>query len=76
MTKPGIAAVLSFLLPGMGQLYNGFFLRAIFWFIITPGLWVGSGGMLGWICHIIAAYTAYNKAVEKFEFDNVFPDGD
>jgi len=57
---PGISAVLSLIIPGMGQVYNGKFLRALFWFIITPGLWIGSGGMLGWICHLISAYTAYN----------------
>lgn len=59
---PGIAAVLSLIIPGAGQVYNGKFLRALFWFIITPGLWIGSGGMLGWICHLISAYTAYNFA--------------
>ncbi|NMC96808.1 MAG: hypothetical protein GYA70_05010, partial [Deltaproteobacteria bacterium] len=26
------------------------------------GLWIGSGGLLGWICHVIAAITAYNYA--------------
>ena len=62
---PGVAAVLSVLIPGVGQIYNGDFLRALFWLIITPGLWIGSGGMLGWVCHVIAAYTAYNRAVDK-----------
>ena len=62
MKNPGTAAVLSFLIPGVGQIYNGKFLRAIFWLIITPGLWIGSGGTLGWICHLIAAYTAYSYA--------------
>ena len=62
MSKPGNAAVLSLLLPGVGQIYNGKFLRGIFWLIVTPGLWIGSGGMLGWICHLISAYTAYNFA--------------
>ena len=62
MKNPGTAAVLSFLLPGVGQIYNGTFWRAIFWLIITPGLWIGSGGTLGWICHIISAYTAYSYA--------------
>ncbi len=60
--RPGIAAVLSLIIPGVGQFYNGAFWRGIFWLIITPGLWIGSGGMLGWICHIIAAITAYNYA--------------
>lgn len=60
--KPGIAAVLSLVIPGVGQFYNGTFWREIFWLIITPGVWIGLGGTLGWICHIIAAITAYNYA--------------
>lgn len=60
--EPGVAAVLSLLIPGVGQFYNGAFLRGLFWLIITPGLWIGSGGMLGWICHVISAVTAYNYA--------------
>jgi TM2 domain-containing membrane protein YozV len=65
LKNPGNAAVLSFILPGIGQIYNGDFLRGIFWLIITPGLWVGSGGTLGWLCHLIAAYTAYQRAETK-----------
>jgi TM2 domain-containing membrane protein YozV len=65
--KPGVAAVLSLIIPGVGQFYNGTFWRGIFWLIITPGLWIGSGGMLGWICHIIAAITAYNYAKRSTE---------
>ena len=53
---------MSLVLPGAGQVYNGTFWRALFWFIVTPGLWIGSGGLLGWICHIISAVTAYNMA--------------
>jgi TM2 domain-containing membrane protein YozV len=60
--NPGLAAVLSFFVPGVGQFYNGKFLRGLFWLIVTPGLWIGSGGTLGWICHIVAAYTAYRYA--------------
>ncbi|MEY4547063.1 MAG: hypothetical protein RL685_3258 [Pseudomonadota bacterium] len=62
MSKKGTAAVLSLIVPGVGQIYNGDFLRGIFWLIITPGMWIGTGGVLGWICHLIAAYTAYNRA--------------
>lgn len=61
--RPGTAAVLSLLIPGVGQFYNGDFLRGIFWLIVTPGLWIGSGGLLGWVCHVIAATTAYRRAV-------------
>lgn len=64
MSKPGIAAVLSFVVPGVGQIYNGKFLRGIFWLIITPGFWLGTGGLLGWICHLASAYTAYSWAKE------------
>ncbi|WP_394838516.1 hypothetical protein LVJ94_16570 [Pendulispora rubella] len=62
--NPGLAAVLSFFFPGVGQIYNGKFLRGIFWLIITPGAWFASWGTLGWICHLIAAYTAYSYAKE------------
>lgn len=62
MKNSGLAAVLSFLLPGVGQLYNGHFLRGLFWLVVTPGLWIGTGGVLGWVCHLASAYTAYHKA--------------
>ncbi len=68
MDKPGVAAVLSFFIPGVGQLYNGKILRAIFWFIITPGLWIGTGGLLGWVCHLISACTAYSYASDHSRF--------
>jgi TM2 domain-containing membrane protein YozV len=68
MTKnPGTAAVLSLVIPGVGQIYNGKFLRGIFWFIITPGLWIGTGGTFGWVCHVISAYTAYSYAKGQLE---------
>ena len=60
--NPGLAAAFSAVIPGIGQFYNGDFVRGIFWLIVTPGLWIGSGGMLGWICHVIAALTAYRRA--------------
>jgi TM2 domain-containing membrane protein YozV len=62
MSRQGNAAVLSLIIPGVGQIYNGKFLRGLFWLIATPGLWIGSGGLLGWICHVISAYTAYRFA--------------
>jgi len=62
MRDPTLAAVLSLLIPGVGQLYNGRILAGILWLIITPGFWIGTGGLLGWVCHVIAAYTAYSYA--------------
>jgi TM2 domain-containing membrane protein YozV len=65
MSKPGLAAVLSFLVPGIGQIYNGDILRGIFWLIITPGFWVGTGGLLGWVCHVVSAATAFSRGEQK-----------
>ena len=64
MKNPGTAAVLSFLVPGLGQIYNGKILRGVFWLIITPGIWIGTGGLLGWVCYAISAYTAHKYATE------------
>jgi TM2 domain-containing membrane protein YozV len=65
MTKPQTAGILSLIVPGIGQIYNGKILRGVFWLIITPGLWIGTGGLLGWVCHLIAAYTAYSYATKQ-----------
>ena len=62
MKNPGTAAVLSFILPGLGQIYNGTFWRGLFWLIVTPGFWLGTGGFFGWVAHVIASYTAYTFA--------------
>ena len=63
--NPGTASVLSLVIPGVGQFYNGDFLRGLFWLIVTPGLWIGTGGTLGWVCHVIAAFTAWHRAERK-----------
>ena len=64
-SHPGTAAVLSFLLPGLGQIFNGHIFWAIFWFIVTPGLWLGSAGTLGWIFNILASWQAHRQATRK-----------
>ena len=65
MRKPGLAAVLSLVIPGVDRSYNGRILVGIPRLIITPGLWVGSGGVLDWICHVVASYTAYSYARDR-----------
>lgn len=65
MRNPGTAAVLSFLFPGIGQIYNGQILRGVFWLIVTPGMWIGTGGLLGWVCHVISAVTAHKYAARN-----------
>lgn len=65
MRSPGTAAVLSLLVPGVGQIYNGTIWRGIFWLVVTPGFWIGSGGLLGWVAHLLAAWTAHRYAEQK-----------
>jgi TM2 domain-containing membrane protein YozV len=65
MRNTGTAAVLSLIIPGVGQFYNGDFLRGIFWLIITPGFWLWTAGLFGWPFHLIAAFTAYYRAGRK-----------
>lgn len=62
MSRTTIATILSLIAPGVGQLYLGQIVKGIIWLIITPGFWIGSGGTLGWICHILAAAFAFNYA--------------
>ncbi|MBK7859359.1 MAG: hypothetical protein IPJ65_12200 [Archangiaceae bacterium] len=68
MSRPTVAALLSLIVPGIGQLYNGEILRGLFWLIVTPGLWIGSGGLLGWVCHFISAATAHHRAERQERF--------
>lgn len=55
--SPGVAAVLSFLIPGLGQIYKRNVLSGIIWFIIVP-----LGYVLlfvpGLILHLICIITA------------------
>jgi hypothetical protein len=63
--NPGVAAILSFLAPGLGQIYTRHWLWAAFWLIVTPGFWLASGGLLGWPFHFFAAIQASNQALER-----------
>ena len=64
MRDPFIAGLLSFLIPGVGQLYNGQILLGLIWLVLWLSFWIGTGGLLGWVPHIIAAYFAYKYAKE------------
>ena len=63
--SPGLAAVFSFILPGAGQIYAGRWGWGIIWLLITPGFWIGTGGCLGAICHVAAAYQAHNMVEQR-----------
>ncbi len=56
---PGIAAVLSFFFPGVGQIYRGKIFRGLLWMAaVAVGYWllIVPGLILHLLC-IIAAYT-------------------
>ncbi len=67
-TRPGLAAVLSFVIPGLGQIYNGHFIRAAFWLLIAfgwmdnPMAWPFEAEFKHWVVHFLPAMTAYHKA--------------
>ena len=50
-----IAALASFVLPGLGQLLQGRVLAAVFYFLLFAALWVV---LLGWLIHIVACLDA------------------
>ena len=58
MRDLGLAAVLSLIIPAVGQLYNGY----ILWPIITPGFWIGTRGTPTPSAKNYLAYTAYSYA--------------
>lgn len=55
-----VAAALSIVVPGLGQLYNGQLLRAIVFFIIAALLYMTV--VLGVLWHIYVVYDAYQAA--------------
>lgn len=67
-SRAGLAAVLSFVIPGLGQIYNGHFIRAAFWVLVafwwtsSPTSWPFDAGFWVWMTHFIPAATAYHKA--------------
>lgn len=70
MRNPLVAGLLSFLIPGLGQIYNGHILWGLIWLFLTGFSWIGSAGTLGWVVHLIAAYFAYSDAKKhRFRLD-------
>ena len=62
MRDPLLAGILSLIVPGLGQLYNGRILAGIIWFVLAVCFWGWTGGLFGWVFHLIAAYCAYSYA--------------
>ena len=59
--SPGIAAVLSFVIPGLGQLYTGRLLAAALWFLGTA-LAYWAIVVPGFIAHALCIWSAYQGA--------------
>ena len=53
-----MAALASFLVPGLGQLVQGRVVAAIFFFVLSGVIWVLTLGTLGVLGHIAAALEA------------------
>jgi TM2 domain-containing membrane protein YozV len=66
--NPLLAAILSLLIPGLGQIYNGEWVKGLIFFSISVGVAIVSiltGGILccaGWVIPVFAAYDAYKIA--------------
>ena len=58
--NPGVAAVLSFFVPGLGQIYNGQIMIGIVLIPITIGLYFM---VIGFFLHMYLVYDAYSHAV-------------
>ena len=62
MTNMFIAGTLSVLMPGLGQIYNGEFLKGIFIYVITNILMLIMGlGIFVWMINIIDAMITANN---------------
>ena len=53
-----LAALASFLFPGLGQLLQGRLLAAFLFFLTAAIVWLVSFGTMGWIIHIWACVDA------------------
>ena len=58
---PGISAVLSVLIPGLGQVYNGDLLAGALWFLGTA-LAYSAVLLPGFLVHAVCVYAAYRGA--------------
>ncbi len=58
---PGIAAVLSVLIPGLGQVYAGNLLTGAAWFVAT-GVFYWAILLPGFVCHAFCVWSAYRAA--------------
>jgi TM2 domain-containing membrane protein YozV len=59
--SPGIAAVLSVLIPGLGQVYSGRLGAGAVWFLVT-GFAYWAILLPGFLAHALCVWSAYQSA--------------
>lgn len=65
--SPGIAAVLSVLIPGLGQVYNGNLFSGALWFVAVGfGYWAIL--VPGFILHALSVWCAYRGARDWYGY--------
>jgi len=64
MASPLIAAILSFLIPGLGQFYAGHLLRGIGLFILAVIVVIFTAFIGGLLIAVVAAIDAYSLAAK------------
>jgi TM2 domain-containing membrane protein YozV len=62
LKNPGVAAVLSFFFPGVGQIYNGQIVSGIIGFVTTIALYIFFHA--GFLIHIYLVYSAFTFATK------------
>ena len=68
--SPGVAAVLSVLLPGLGHVYAGRLLAGLVWFLGTGlGYALPLLHFVGFFVHVASVYYAYQAAKEFRSYD-------
>jgi TM2 domain-containing membrane protein YozV len=68
MRNPFLAGVLSLLIPGVGQMYNGRFNVGAMWMVASIIMWllsIPTFGLIGIAFHGIAGWCAYSFAKDN-----------
>ncbi|MBQ6219148.1 MAG: hypothetical protein IJJ47_05395 [Methanosphaera sp.] len=72
MASPILAAILSLIIPGLGQFYAGSFMRAIFFFIFAIVCLIVVGMIFtDWIFYIINIFISLYIAYDAYKFAQI-----
>jgi TM2 domain-containing membrane protein YozV len=64
LKNPGIAAVLSFVFPGLGQVYNGNIIVGIVVGVLVIALYLSNTIFMGLVVHVYLIYESYSEAAK------------